>query len=81
MAVKTLNVSLMSYCINGLPGEQPLFVAMNLGSKQVFEQPLKVPNWYGQFSGVDILISTNNGVFYLVEDGGIQIKLPPFTFL
>jgi hypothetical protein len=74
------NNGLWCLLIHGLPNERPLFVAMNLGSKSVFEECLRIPNWYGDFSGVDMLVSTSSGVFHIVDDG-IQIKLPPFTLL
>ena len=59
---------------------QPLFVAMNLGAKPVFEKALPIGNWYGEFCGVDLLIATSGGEFHVVE-GGIQIRLPAFTFV
>ncbi|MCC3404809.1 MAG: hypothetical protein JGK17_04300 [Microcoleus sp. PH2017_10_PVI_O_A] len=60
--------------------DRPLFVAMNLGSKPVFEKALEIPNCYGEFCGVDRLIATSGGEFHVVE-GGIQIRLPAFTFV
>jgi glycosidase len=60
--------------------DQSLFVAMNLGPKPLFEKAFKIPNWYGEFCGVDLLIATCGGAFHLVE-GEMQIRLPAFTFV
>jgi hypothetical protein len=46
----------------------------------VSEQDVKIPNWYGDFRGVDMLVTTAGGVFDLGE-GAVQIQLPPFTFI
>jgi glycosidase len=59
---------------------KPLLVAMNLGKNLVCEEAFKIPNWYGDFSGVDMLLTTAGGVLNIVE-GGIRIKLPPLTFV
>lgn len=74
------NRNLWCMLIHGTPNEDPILVAMNLGSTTVSEQDVKIPNWYGDFSGVDILATTSGGIFHSVE-GGIQIQLPPFTFV
>ncbi|HLP89568.1 MAG TPA: alpha-amylase family glycosyl hydrolase [Nostocaceae cyanobacterium] len=66
--------------IHGRSDEQPLLVAMNLGGTTVSEQGLKIPNWYGDFCGVDMLISTSGGAFHL-RDSSLRIFLPPFTFV
>lgn len=66
--------------IHSTADQQPLFIAMNLGPRPVFEQALKIPNLYGEFSGVDLLIATSAGTFHLVE-GGMRIQLAPFTFV
>lgn len=66
--------------IHGQADRQPLLIAMNLGSTPVYEQALKIPCWYGEFCGVDMLFSTNCGAFHLVE-GGLRIRLSPFTFV
>jgi len=74
------NNGLWCLLIHGTATEPPLFVAINLGSTSVVEQNFKIPNWYGQFCGVDLLLSMSGGVFHLVE-GVMRIKLPPFTFV
>ncbi|MEH1785119.1 alpha-amylase family glycosyl hydrolase [Nostoc sp.] len=74
------NNGLWCVLIHGAEYEQPLFIAMNLGATPVLEEAFKIPNWYGEFCGVDMLIATSGGVFHLVE-GGMRIKLPPFTFV
>ncbi|MDJ0732660.1 MAG: alpha-amylase family glycosyl hydrolase [Nostocaceae cyanobacterium] len=74
------NNGLWCAIIHSQTGEQPLFIAMNLGATEVFEQALEIPSWYGEFLGVDMLIATSGGVFHLVENG-MRIKLPPFTFV
>ncbi|MHC5718730.1 MAG: alpha-amylase family glycosyl hydrolase, partial [Nostoc sp.] len=74
------NNGLWCVLIHSAEYEQPLFIAMNLGATPVLEEAFKIPNWYGEFWGVDMLIATSGGVFHLVE-GGMRIKLPPFTFV
>lgn len=74
------NNGLWCVLIHGTADEQPLFIAMNLGPKPVFEQTLTIPNWYGEFCGVDLLIATSGGALHLVE-GGMRIRLSPFTFV
>ncbi|MBD2195440.1 MULTISPECIES: alpha-amylase family glycosyl hydrolase [Calothrix] len=74
------NNGLWCVLIHGTGDEPPLFVAMNLGAAPTFEETFKIPHWYGDFSGVDMLINTAAGVFNLVE-GGIRIKLPAFAFV
>lgn len=66
--------------IHSITVDQPLFIAMNLGPRPVFEQALKIPNLYGEFSGVDLLTATSGGAFHLVE-GGMRVRLAPFTFV
>lgn len=74
------NNHLWCMLIHSTQNEEPIFVAMNLGCSPVLEQDVKIPNWYGDFYGVDMLITTGGGVFHLGE-GGMQIQLPPFTFI
>ncbi len=74
------NNGLWCLLIHGKTDNQPLFIAMNLGPTEVFEHALEIPSWYGEFFGVDMLITTSGGVFHLVENG-MRIKLPPFTFV
>jgi glycosidase len=74
------NHGLWCVLIHGTADEQPLFVAMNLGPTPAFEEAFKIPNCSSDFSGVDMLITTTDGVFHLVE-GGMRIKLPPFSFV
>ncbi|MFN6538693.1 MAG: alpha-amylase family glycosyl hydrolase [Nostoc sp. EkiNYC01] len=71
---------LLCLLIHGDTYTQPLLVAMNLGSKPVFEEAFKIPNCYGSFSDVDMLINTAGGILNIIE-GGIRIKLQPFTFV
>ncbi|ALF52094.1 alpha-amylase [Nostoc piscinale CENA21] len=59
---------------------QPLLVAINLGNNPVCEEAFTIPDCYGSFSDVDILITTGDGTFNIVE-GGMRIKLQPFTFV
>jgi glycosidase len=59
---------------------QPLFIAMNVGSIPIFENSFKIPNWYGEFCGVDLLLTTSGGAFHIVENG-MQIRLSPFSFV
>ena len=74
------NHNLWCMLIHTTPDVEPIFVAMNLGSTSVSEKDVKIPNWYGDFYGVDMLVTTEGGVFHLV-DSGMQIQLPPYTFI
>jgi len=66
--------------IHSTPDVEPIFVAMNFGSTSVSEQHVKIPNWYGDFYGVDMLFTTDGGVFH-VGEASMQIQLPPYTFI
>ena len=66
--------------IHGAADKQPLLIAMNLGAKPISEEALKIPNYYGEFCGVELLIATSGGLLQLVA-GAIQIQLPAFTFV
>ena len=60
--------------------KQPLLVAMNVGDKPVFDYSLKIPNKYGNFSSVEMLIATSGGLIQVVGKE-MQIHLPGFTFI
>ncbi|WP_254445272.1 alpha-amylase family glycosyl hydrolase [Anabaena sp. UHCC 0204] len=60
--------------------EKPLFVAMNLGGTPILEEVCTIPNWYGKFSGIDLLLATAGGGLQMMEHG-MRIILPPFTFV
>ncbi|MEO1374467.1 MAG: alpha-amylase family glycosyl hydrolase [Cyanobacteria bacterium J06635_10] len=74
------NHHLWCMLIHSTPDVEPIFVAMNFGSKSVSESHVKIPNWYGDFYGVDMLFTTDGGVFHL-EEGGVQIQVRPYTFI
>ncbi|MEC4813763.1 MAG: alpha-amylase family glycosyl hydrolase [Scytonema sp. PMC 1069.18] len=60
--------------------DQPLLVAMNVGATSVYEKYFKIPSWYGEFCGANLLLATSPGAFHVVE-GGIQVRLSPFSFV
>jgi len=66
--------------IHGAGDKQPLLVAMNVGDKPVFDYSLKIPNKYGNFSSVEMLIATSGGLIQVVGKE-MQIHLPGFTFI
>jgi hypothetical protein len=74
------NNGLWCVLIHDRHDSQPLFIAMNLGPTTIVEEALKIPDWYGDLCGADMLVSTSGGVFNFVE-GGMRIKLTPFTFV
>jgi glycosidase len=67
--------------IHGIKDEEPLVVAMNLGATTVSENALKIPNRYGEFYGVDLMVATSGGAFHLRDNSTIRVFLPPFTFV
>ncbi|VXD10567.1 glycosyl hydrolase, involved in Hassallidin biosynthesis [Planktothrix serta PCC 8927] len=74
------NQGLWCVLIHGADNEQPLFVAMNLGSTQVFEEACPIPKMYGNFCKFNALMTTAGGELNLVE-GVLKISLPSFTFV
>ncbi|MBD2484356.1 alpha-amylase family glycosyl hydrolase [Planktothrix sp. FACHB-1365] len=74
------NNGLWCVLIHGIANEHPLFIAFNLGPNPLLEEAFKIPHWYGEFCGADILMTISGGVFHLVKDE-MRIKLSPFSFV
>ncbi|MBD2136141.1 alpha-amylase [Anabaena sp. FACHB-1237] len=74
------NNGLWCVLIHGDEGEKWLFVAMNLSGNSISEEDVKIPDWYGEFSGVNLLLATAGGGLHFTN-GGMRILLPPFTFV